>query len=365
MTRALELASYGLYTTYPNPAVGCVFVRDGKIIGEGYHHRAGEPHAEIMALNAAGDVRGATAYVSLEPCSHYGRTPPCALRLCQEHVARVVVASGDPNPKVSGRGIAMLREAGIDVTEHVLEEQACYLNRAFFKGITKKQPYVTLKVGMSLDGKTALSDGRSKWITSAEARLQVQDIRAKCDVIVTGSGTVQADDPRLNVRYGELPERVRDFLPEDKLRQPLKVVMDTRGRLDVEKYQIFSEGRVLWCTAGAEAFTEEILNEHVTRLYLPVAPEGHLDFGALLEYLGAREYRRVMVEAGAGLTATVVSSYADELYVFMSPKILGATARGAFAIDEVHDLDEADRYMLHSVRTCGSDVRLHYLRHFI
>lgn len=363
MTRALELASYGLYTTYPNPAVGCVFVRDGKIIGEGYHHRAGQPHAEIMALNAAGEVRGATAYVSLEPCSHYGRTPPCALRLCQEKVSRVVIASGDPNPQVCGRGIAMLREAGIEVKEHVLEEQACYLNRAFFKGITRKIPYVTLKVGMSLDGKTALSDGRSKWITSAEARLQVQDIRAKCDVIVTGSGTVEADDPRLNVRYGELPLKVRQFLPEQMLRQPLKVVLDTRGRLDIEKYQIFSAGQVLWCTAGGKPLCEETVNAQVKRLYLPVTDRGHLDFGTLLEYLGQREYRRVMVEAGAGLTATVVSSYADELYVFMSSKILGAAARSAFAVEEVHNLDEADRYMLHSVRTCGSDVRLHYLRH--
>lgn len=196
MMQALKLASCGLYTSYPNPAVGCVIVRDGKIIGRGYHHKAGCPHAEIMALqDASFDVEGATVYVTLEPCSHYGRTPPCALKLKELKVKRVVAAADDPNPKVNGKGFKILRDAGIEVTQHVLEKEALFQNRAFMKSITGPIPYVSVKVGMSLDGKTALKDGSSKWITGPESRQKVQDIRAKSDCIITGVNTVIADDP--------------------------------------------------------------------------------------------------------------------------------------------------------------------------
>ena len=258
MMRALRLASFGLYTTYPNPAVGCVFVRDDRIIGAGWHHRAGEPHAEIMAIdNAGGDVSGATAYVTLEPCSHYGRTPPCAARLVSEGVSRVVIAAGDPNPKVSGRGVRILREAGIEVVEHVLEKEAWFLNRAFMKSITGKTPFVTLKTAMSLDASTALKDGQSKWITDARSRSDVQDLRAQCDVIVTSWSTVKADNPKLNVRYDELPQSARMMVRKEDLRQPVKVVIDSAGRFSAggslkrSDFEIFKQGRVLLCLADA------------------------------------------------------------------------------------------------------------------
>lgn len=363
MTRALKLASHGSYTTYPNPAVGCVFVRGGRIIGAGWHHHAGQPHAEIMALNnASGDVRGATAYVTLEPCSHYGRTPPCAMRLVKEGVARVVVAAGDPNPQVSGRGIAMLREAGIEVTEHVLEREAWFLNRAFMKAIMGTMPFVTLKVGMSLDGATAMQSGESKWITGPKSRADVQDLRAQCDVILTGSGTVVADDPKLSVRRDELPFEARMLLGAERVRQPLKVILDGRGRLDPGQWQIFAEGRVLWCTASKnEELRTEALDEHVTRAYVPGGADGHLDLRAILEYLGQKQYRRVMVEAGAELTGSFIASgLADEIYCYVAPKILGMQSRRAFGFDSPERLGEAPALRLLDVKRLGDDIRQHY-----
>ena len=224
MMQALKLASCGLYTSYPNPAVGCVIVRDGKVIGEGYHHAAGQPHAEIMALADANyDVEGATVYVTLEPCSHYGRTPPCALKLVEMKVSKVVVAADDPNPKVNGRGFQILKEAGIEVVQHVLEKESLYQNRAFFKSIQGPYPYVSVKVAMSLDGKTALADGSSKWITGERSRQKVQDIRAKSDCIITGVNTVIADDPQLNVRYETLRKKYLKKIDREYIRQPLKV----------------------------------------------------------------------------------------------------------------------------------------------
>ena len=367
MARALKLASYGLYTTYPNPAVGCVFVRGGKIIGEGWHHHAGQPHAEIMALKSAGgDVRGATAYVTLEPCSHYGRTPPCALRLTREGISRCVVASGDPNPLVSGKGLAILKEAGIEVETGVLDAKAWFLNRAFMKAITSNLPFVTLKSGMSLDARTALPSGESEWITCEKSRCKVQDLRARSDAIVTGSGTVIADDPRLSVRWDELPEKARARLPREEVRQPLKVVLDSRARLDPGKYRIFKEGKVLWCTGSdfGSGNPESVeLDSHVTQLRLPRDPKGHISLKALLQCLGAMQIRRLMVEAGSRLSGAFLGQgLCDELYVFAAPKILGADARPAFDTPAPEKLDQALGFALHSVKKCGGDVRLHYVR---
>lgn len=365
MKLALKLARRGVYTTSPNPAVGCVLVRGGRIIGRGFHHKAGEPHAEIMALQDAGfDARGATAYVTLEPCAHYGRTPPCATRLCECGLKKVVIASGDPNPLVNGRGIAILKSAHIKVQEHVLEEQARYLNRAFFKAVSSQIPYVAVKTGMSLDAKTALSDGRSKWITGAEARAAVQALRARSDAIITGSGTVAADDPALTVRYRELPEKVRSLLSPEDLRQPLKVIADSRARLDPRNYRLFGEGRVLWCTlAGdsASAIREERLDSRITRLYVP--PEGdHLSLKALLRWLGERQLRRVLVEAGQTLTSAFLrAQLADELYAFIAPKLLGSGAREAFVLPQCTDVNCCG-FTLHKCKRYGEDVMLHYLK---
>lgn len=365
MKMALKLAKRGIYTTSPNPAVGCVLVRGGRIIGKGYHHKAGEPHAEIMALQEAGyDARGATAYVTLEPCAHYGRTPPCATRLCECGLKKVVIASGDPNPLVNGRGIDILKKAHIKVEEHVLEKQARYLNRAFFKAIATHMPYVAVKTGMSLDAKTALSDGRSKWITGAVARSAVQALRGRSDAIITGSGTVISDNPSLNVRYQELPEKVRCLLRPEELRQPLKVIVDSSARLNPHKYKVFREGKILWCTFtedGSTKIREEQLNAHITRLYVP-ADGGHVSLQAVLRWLGERQLRRVLVEAGQSLTSAFIrEQLTDELYVFIAPKLLGSCAREAFVLPENTDIN-ACGFVLRKCKACGDDVMLHYLK---
>ncbi|WP_202108790.1 bifunctional diaminohydroxyphosphoribosylaminopyrimidine deaminase/5-amino-6-(5-phosphoribosylamino)uracil reductase RibD [Succinivibrio dextrinosolvens] len=364
MMQALKLASCGLYTSYPNPPVGCVIVRDGKLIGKGYHHKAGQPHAEIMALKDANyDVEGATAYVTLEPCSHYGRTPPCALKLVEMKVARVVVAAGDPNPQVCGKGFEILRNAGIEVVEHVLEKKSLFLNRAFFKSITGDYPYVSVKVGMSLDAKTALSNGQSKWITNEKCRAKVQDIRAKSDCIITGVNTVIADNPQMNVRYENFSRKKLAKIDKEFIRQPLKVILDTKGILDLNKYQIFSSGNVLWVN-GTDSkdkyFAEEKINEHVTRLLVPLK-DGHTDIDSVLRYLGTLKIRRVMVEAGEKLTSAFINqNFCDEIYAFVSGKMLGSDGQSAFSIENALNLDSCRQFYLHKCKKLGSDALLHF-----
>lgn len=366
MARALELASHGLYTASPNPAVGCVIVRGGKIIGEDWHHRAGEGHAEIMALgDAGGSVKGATAYVTLEPCSHYGRTPPCAVRLVHEGIKRCVIAVGDPNPKVSGRGVKILQSAGIEVKSGVLESKAWFLNRAFMKAITQGRPFVTLKSGMSLDSKIALRDGQSQWITGQRARACGMDLRARCDAVITGSGTVLADNPRLSVRYDELPPKAKKLVSREEVRQPVKVVLDSRARLSPADFDLFkSGGKVLWCTAlkgRDDEIRKEAIDDRVTRVCLP-SEGGRISLRPLLDFLGQMQMRRVLVEAGGTLSgAFIASGLVDEIYAFVAPALLGAQSQSAFSLDAPQALSDAPRFALHSVKKLGADVRLHYL----
>jgi len=366
MKQALKLASCGLYTSYPNPAVGCVIVRDGKILGKGYHHKAGQPHAEVMALTDANfDVKGATAYVTLEPCSHYGRTPPCALKLVEMKVKKVVVAADDPNPKVNGKGFKILRDAGIEVVQHVLEKKALFQNRAFMKSITSPYPYISLKVGMSLDAKTAMFDGSSKWITNDKSRLKVQDLRAKSDCIITGCNTVIADNPKMNVRYEEFPKKKLDKIDKMFIRQPLKVILDTHAKLDINKYQIFKEGEVLLCrgTTDKEQYNMvRKLNEFVTEILLPIDEE-HIDLHSLLLHLGALKIRRVFVEAGATLLSSFINQgLYDELYAFTAAKFVGGNGKSAFNVNDPVSLDKCQKLKLHKVKTFGTDVLLHYVK---
>jgi len=365
MMQAIKLASRGLYSSYPNPAVGCVIVRDGKIIGKGYHHRAGEPHAEIMALNDASfDVEGATVYVTLEPCSHYGRTPPCAAKLVEMKVARVVAAAGDPNPLVSGRGFAILRNAGIEVTEHCLEDIALFQNRAFMKAIVSEYPYVSVKVGMSLDAKTSTFNGESKWITSETSRMSVQKIRAKSDCIITGVGTVLADDPQMNVRYETFPKKILEKIGHEYLRQPLKVILDTNSRLDIGNFRIFKSGEVILVNGTDDESSymkEEILSATTIRLLAP-KKDGHIDIDAVLRYLGQKKIRRVMVEAGSTLTSAFINGdFCDEIYAYVAGKMLGRSGNSAFSIDDPEHLDCCREFKLHSVKQLDSDVLLHYV----
>ncbi|MBO8416344.1 MAG: bifunctional diaminohydroxyphosphoribosylaminopyrimidine deaminase/5-amino-6-(5-phosphoribosylamino)uracil reductase RibD [Proteobacteria bacterium] len=382
MRRALKLARRGRFGTSPNPCVGCVIVRDGMIIGEGWHKKAGTDHAEVAAIkNAGGNVAGATAYVTLEPCSHYGRTPPCAKTLVQKGIRRVVAAVLDVNPKVSGRGMEILNKAGVKTEVGLCESQARWLNRAFFKAVSTGIPYVTLKLAASLDSKIALPSGESQWITSDKSRQDVQRLRALCDAVITGVNTVFADNPRLTVRYDNLPEKTRSKLPKSALRQPLKVILDSTGRLDaqaLERFEIFNSGTCLIVQVlkpelntahlknlrlnGKDCFLEAV-DEWISRLYLPAGPDGRVPLELLLRYLGSLELRRVLVEAGSTLSSAFLrEDLVDELYLYQGPQLLGAASLPAFNLQPPEHLDTAISFKLKKVKKLGPDVRLHYVK---
>lgn len=340
--RAFELAALGLMTTQPNPRVGCVLVRDGVVVGEGWHQRRGGPHAEVHALRAAGErARGATAYVTLEPCSHHGQTPPCCEALIEAGVSRVVAASGDPFPAVDGRGFARLRAAGIRVDVGLMSTEAEALNEGFLLRVRRGRPLIRLKLAMSLDGRTALADGRSMWITGPEARTDVQHWRARACVILTGIGTVLADDPRLAPRLGE------DHTP------PAKWVLDSHARLPASAALLATPGRTVQCSlAPGSAPTG------AERLCLPGIGE-RIDLEALMQALVARPANEVHVEAGATLAGSLLDAgLVDELLLYVAPVLLGPQARALAAISAPDGLDLAKRWTLLEQVPMGQDLRL-------
>ncbi|ROL67114.1 riboflavin biosynthesis protein RibD [Pseudomonas chlororaphis] len=323
MARALELARKGWYSTHPNPRVGCVIVRDGQVVGEGWHVRAGEPHAEVHALRAAGELaRGATAYVTLEPCSHHGRTPPCADALVNAGVARVVAAMQDPNPEVAGRGLQRLAQAGIEIGSGVLEGEARSLNQGFLKRMEHGLPYVRVKLAMSLDGRTAMASGESQWITGPAARSAVQRLRAQASVVLTGADTVLADAARLTVRAQELG------LDEEQTalalsRPPLRVLIDGRLRVPLDA-PFFKAGPALVATCAA---VEEQYANGPECLIVPGA-DGMVDLRRLLLELAGRGVNEVLVEAGPRLAgAFAQQGLVDEYQIFVAGKFLGSSAR--------------------------------------
>jgi diaminohydroxyphosphoribosylaminopyrimidine deaminase/5-amino-6-(5-phosphoribosylamino)uracil reductase len=360
MAQALRLAERGLYTTSPNPRVGCVLVKAGAVIGEGWHERAGEPHAEVHALREANDAtRGATAYVTLEPCSHHGRTPPCADALIAAGVARVVIAMQDLNPLVAGQGIAKLRAAGIEVECGLMEAAARELNIGFCARMTRGRPWVRSKIGMSLDGRTALSNGVSQWITGAAARLDVQHWRARSCAVLTGIGTVLADDPQLNVR---------DIAVE---RQPLRVVLDSKLQTPLSAHMLQSlpspasgrgvggEGRISIYTALRDA--EKIAALEQTGATVCVSPDaaGQVDLIAVLSDLAQRGINEVLVEAGSTLNGALLKAgLVDELLLYVAPQLLGDMARGIAALGELTALDQRVDLEWQDVRRVGNDLRI-------
>jgi diaminohydroxyphosphoribosylaminopyrimidine deaminase/5-amino-6-(5-phosphoribosylamino)uracil reductase len=351
MVRALELARRGLYSTPPNPAVGCVLVRWGQVVGEGYHQRAGEPHAEIVALHDAGiAARGSTAYVTLEPCSHHGRTPPCADALIAAGVRRVVVAMRDPNPRVDGSGLARLEAAGIRTGHGLLAHEAAEINRGFVRRMVTGRPWVTLKLGASLDGRTALADGTSKWITGERARADVQRLRARSSAIITGSGTVVADDPMLTVRDPEFEMRGR---------RPLRVVLDS-GLATPPSAQVLSfAGSTLIMTRDAAAPLAEPLREAGARVESVRASAPGLDLDAVLERLGELECNEVLVEAGPTLAGDFVRrGLVDEIVVYMAPVVLGDAARGLFNLPPLARMCDRCEFEWRDVARIGDDLRL-------
>lgn len=357
MARALELARRGRFTTSPNPNVGCVIVRDGEMVGEGYHLRAGEPHAEVHALRMAGErARGATAYVTLEPCSHHGRTPPCADALIAAGVARVVAAMQDPNPQVAGRGLHRLQQAGITVSHGLMMQDAEQVNLGFLKRMRTGVPYVRLKVAASLDGRTAMASGESKWITSPEARQDVQRFRAQSSAILSSSATVLADDPLLTVRWDALDPDTQQQLPDTHLSQPIRVIVDSHGRVTPQHQLIHQQGQT-WL-ASTQPSNDAAWPESVTHLTLP-AHGGGVDLVALMMTLGKRQINSVWVEAGATLAGALLNAgVVDELIVYMAPKLLGQDARALCILPGLTQLAQAPAFTLTEVCQVGPDLRL-------
>lgn len=353
MEEAIQLARQGLYTTHPNPRVGCVLVKDGTIIGRGFHLRAGEGHAEVNALKEAGEAaRGATAYVTLEPCSHYGRTPPCAEGLIKAGVLRVVSAMQDPNPEVAGRGIQMLQQAGIDCSVGLLETQSRDLNAGFIKRMETGLPWVRVKLAMSLDGRTAMQSGESQWITGAAARQDVQRLRARSAAIITGIGSIQIDDSSLTVREAELGlENANEIVKQ----QPLRVVLDTEGQMSPEANILQQPGRTLWVTCGEREMP------HADVLAAQQASDGRIDLHWLLRYLAVSEQiNEVLVEAGAQLAgAFVEAQLVDELVVYMAPTLLGSDARPLLQLP-LDKMAQQKRLIMTDLFQLGDDLRFTY-----
>jgi len=356
MARALELARKGVYSTHPNPRVGCVIVRDGGIVGEGWHVRAGEPHAEVHALRQAGDkARGATAYVTLEPCSHHGRTPPCADALVNAGVGRVVAAMQDPNPDVAGRGLLRLMSAGIAVQSGVLESEARAINKGFLKRMEHGLPYVRVKLAMSLDGRTAMASGESQWITGPEARSAVQRLRAQSSVVLTGADTVLADDARLTVRPDELGLNA-ELTALAVTRPPLRVLIDGRLRVPLDA-PFFKAGSALVATCAAASARERYTSEGHELLALP-SSGGHVDLRKLLVELAARGVNDVLVEAGPKLAGAFTRlGLVDEFQIFVAGKFMGSSARPLLDLP-LAQMSESLELKIVEMRAVGSDWRV-------
>ncbi len=346
MARALRLARKGLFTTTPNPRVGCVVVRDGAVVGEGWHARAGGAHAEIHALNAAGNLaRGATAYVTLEPCSHHGRTPPCADALIGAGVARVVAAMRDPNPQVGGSGLEQLRAVGIDTADGLMEMEARELNIGFVSRMTRGRPWVRLKLAASLDGKTALNNGKSQWITGPEARRDGHAWRARACAILTGAGTVRDDDPRLTVRDVETE------------RQPRRVVVDSHLETPPTA-RILEGGAALVVAASEDAAKIAALRAAGVEVLVLPNPQGKVDLLRLLQALAERGVNELHVEAGHKLNGSLLrEGLADELLLYFAPTLIGS-GREMFPLPEIADLAGRRDLKILDLRRVGTDIRI-------
>ncbi|WP_444958689.1 bifunctional diaminohydroxyphosphoribosylaminopyrimidine deaminase/5-amino-6-(5-phosphoribosylamino)uracil reductase RibD [Microbulbifer sp. ZKSA002] len=361
MARAIQLAERGLYTTMPNPRVGCVITDgDGNIVGEGWHKRAGEPHAEIEALSDAGDLaQGATVYVTLEPCSHTGRTGPCAEALVKAGVARVIYGMQDPNPSVSGAGLQILRDAGIEVEGPILEERCRALNPGFIKRMTLGLPLVRSKSAMSLDGRTAMASGESKWVSGPAARADVQRLRARSCAVITGVETVRFDNPNLNVRADEM---ALEMLAAERAAevQPLRVIVDSQLRTPARAFILQGDAPTLVCTTErAEAERRERIEKTGAEVVvLPHDKEGRVDLLALLKELARRQCNEVLVESGATLSGEFLyRGHVDEIIVYMAPKLLGSTGRPLFELP-IERMGSMLPITITDMRAVGHDWRI-------
>ncbi len=357
MQLAIDLAEKGLYTTSPNPRVGCVIVRDGMIIGRGFHVRAGQGHAEVNAIANAGNVEGATVYVTLEPCSHTGRTPPCSEALIAAKVAKVVVAMTDPNPLVSGGGIAKLERAGIAVEVGVLEFASRQLNPGYIKRMQFGLPWVRVKLAMSLDGRTAMASGESQWITGEAARSDVQRLRARSCAVMSGVDTVITDDASLTVRANELaldPELASRAVEK----QPLRVILDSKLRLSPTAKILSQPGRTILLTASADTAAEQALTAKGAEVIHCSGKDGRVDLPQALQILAGMEVNEILVEAGATLSgALAAAGLVDHYTVYMAPTLLGSSARPLLQLP-LATMAEQKRLQIDSIQPIGNDWRI-------
>jgi diaminohydroxyphosphoribosylaminopyrimidine deaminase/5-amino-6-(5-phosphoribosylamino)uracil reductase len=349
MARALRLAERGRYTAHPNPVVGCVLVNDGKVVGEGYHEKTGEAHAEVNALQEAGDdARDSTAYVTLEPCAHHGKTPPCAEALIKAGVSKVIAAMQDPNQDVAGRGLQTLSDAGIDVQVGLMQTVAAALNRGFLKRVTEQRPFVRLKLAASIDGAIAMSSGESQWITGPEARADVQRLRARSGAVMTGIGTVLVDDPSLNVRATDI---------ETGGLQPVRVVLDTDLRMPIAAGMLTLPGTTLLCCTG-EPDASALHNTNADVMSFPVA-DGRVSVDAVLQELAVRGVNEVLVETGPGLAGHLLDKdFVDELVIYQAPHIMGSQTMGLVDTPTWSSLTDRKTLTISDVRRIGADTRI-------
>ena len=349
MARALRLAERGRYTAHPNPVVGCVLVRDGAVVGEGFHAQTGEAHAEVNALQAAGDAaQGSVAYMTLEPCSHHGRTPPCAEALVKAGVRKVIVAMQDPNRDVSGRGFRILVDAGVEVQTGLMQSAAAALNRGFLKRVTEQRPLVRLKLAASIDGAIAMASGESQWITGPEARADVQRLRARSGAIMTGIGTVLSDDPSLNVRVTDI---------ETGGLQPIRVVLDSRLRMPLAAGMLALPGTTLVCCTG-DANGKALRDTNAEVKSFP-SVDGRVDADAVLGELAVRGVNEVLVEAGAALAGDLLEKdLVDELVIYQAPHIMGSQTMRLVNTPSWNSLTDRLALTITDVRRIGGDTRI-------
>ncbi len=347
MSQALQLAERGLYSTSPNPHVGCVIVRGGKIVGSGWHVHAGQPHAEINALNVAGEAaQGATVYLTLEPCSHHGRTHPCAEALVRAKVAKVIIAMQDPNPLVAGKGASLLKQSGINVLVGLMEEKAKDLNVGFVSRMTNNRHWVRMKVAASIDGKTALNNGVSQWITGEAARHDGHRLRARSCAVITGIGTVLEDDPQLSVRFIETP------------RQPLRIIIDSRLEIPTTARVLRGEGELIFTTNDNKERIAALKEVGARPIILP-NEKGKIDLAKLMQILADFEINEVLVEAGNRLNGSFIKAgLVDELVIYLAPHLIGNRAMGMLHLPELSDLSEKYNLRIKDLRMVGEDIRI-------
>ncbi|MBA6289774.1 bifunctional diaminohydroxyphosphoribosylaminopyrimidine deaminase/5-amino-6-(5-phosphoribosylamino)uracil reductase RibD [Colwellia sp. MB3u-4] len=358
MQRAISLAKRGHFTTSPNPRVGCVIVLKGEVVGEGFHQKAGQGHAEVYALKQAGSkAKGATAYVTLEPCSHFGLTPPCAQALIKAQVSHVIAAMVDPDPRVSGRGLELLTEAGITTQFGLLEQDARALNPGFIHLMTTKLPYVRCKLAASLDGKTAMASGESQWITSSEARTDVQRLRAQSCGIICGADSVIFDNAKMNVRWHALGELKQHYAQAD-IRQPVRIIIDSKNRLTPDLAVFKTSSKIILIRQTIE--NSQTWPHFVEQVIISKAVDSeYIDLSLLLAYLAQQGLNDILIESGAKLAGAFISAnLVDELVLYQAPKLIGSEGKSLLNMPAILQLSAAKNLDINDIRMVGKDIRI-------